>query len=752
MKPFEQVERAKLEWEATVDVLTQIICLVDEHGDVLRINRGIERWNLGRVQDAVGRSFHQVLHHDCTDSDCIFRHIWVQSNTEVDPTSRIMREVYDEVLQKHLRVRISWEVNTATQNGGISPYAVIVVEDITEKKEIEAALRRSEAHHRQLAQNFRALHHTSMLLNAETDTNALLALIIDTLTSLIHADSGTIWRYDAENDLLRMAYVTPANDVHDEFTLAPDEGLIGRVFQAHTPTMVSESELSGERVSGFPLNSAGSVILAIPLAAGTRQLGVAVVTREESKQEFCKYEVQLGRLFAAQAAIALNQAGLYAHAKERAREVEALYAAAQAMTSSLDLDEVLQRVISEVRHLQRADQVSLLLYEPDWEMLRFAAVVGDAADTLAGVRLSADDGIAGWVFRHKNVVCLDDARQDARFSSRFDRKTGFVTRSLLAVPLLFQDEALGVIEVLSEKPNVFQQKDIDMLEALAASAAIAIQNANLHEAEQRRLRELRQSQARLVQSEKLAALGRLTASITHEINNPLQAIQSCLSLMHENLHTADRDQDELETYIDIVDDEIARITSVTRRLRDFYRPIDGGMLEVEDADAFYLSAPVRTIDPHDLIQNVLILIQKELEKNSIEIVVDIDPDIPALQVRGDSLRQVFLNLIFNAINAMTPGGGTLSISAGVESPQAGSEQEPGIVFDVSDTGIGMSEEIQRRIFEPFFTTKEGGSGVGLPTAYQIVQAHAGMITVSSEPGDGTTFRIYLPFEQTDAEY
>jgi two-component system NtrC family sensor kinase len=254
----------------------------------------------------------------------------------------------------------------------------------------------------------------------------------------------------------------------------------------------------------------------------------------------------------------------------------------------------------------------------------------------------------------------------------------------------------------------------------------------------------------------MTALGRLAASIAHEINNPLQSIQNALLLLREELEGSIR-LEELDYCLGIAESEIGRIAAIVRRMRDFYWPgyrrQPGSRLASESSiDDFYRLVPeeLQAVDICDILDNVLQLANKQLQNNDIRVERCWAEDLPLVHGNPDYLKQVFLNLILNAVDAMAAGGGMLKI--GITSDQVihhPDHQRPGVRMEFSDTGEGMPPEVLSRLFEPFFSTKEHGSGFGLFTSYKIIQAHHGQISAESHVGLGTTITILLPVEQPE---
>jgi two-component system NtrC family sensor kinase len=326
-------------------------------------------------------------------------------------------------------------------------------------------------------------------------------------------------------------------------------------------------------------------------------------------------------------------------------------------------------------------------------------------------------------------------------------------RSWLGVPLIARDYPLGIITLDKYEANFYTETHAQTAQAYAAQAAIALDNARLYQDLQNRMEALRAAQSQLVQSERMAALGRLMASIAHEINNPLQGVQGFLSLLDEELNYRRR-QEKIDFYLKIAGQEIERISNIVHRMREFYRPASYQLPATLDSlNGFYHLAgeDFQDIDLHDTLESVLQLANKKLQHNRIVVERVWEPQLPPVPASLDYLKQVFLNLTLNAIDAMQTEGGTLRVSTALDQALLSGDQPQQVVrIEFSDNGVGIPPEVQARLFEPLISTKEHGTGFGLFTSYQIVAAHHGQITVTSSAGAGTTFIILLPLEQPAA--
>ncbi len=286
----------------------------------------------------------------------------------------------------------------------------------------------------------------------------------------------------------------------------------------------------------------------------------------------------------------------------------------------------------------------------------------------------------------------------------------------LVVPVRRTQGICILLAVREERQAAFSESEEELLILLARQAAVALENARLYGALRDHVREIERSQQRLIQSEKLAAIGRLTASIAHEVNNPLQSLRNCLDL-------AGRDgleEGQQREYLRLAQKELDRLSWIMRQMLDFYRPE---------------AAARQWVDLNELLREVVMLTAAQCESRGVKLTLDLAKDLPRIRAVGFQLQQVALNLVLNAIEAM-PKGGKLSIRT-----QARRES---VVVTFRDTGVGVPRQDLPRIFEPFFTSKARGTGLGLAVSYGIVSAHGGVIEVESDVGAGSTFRVKLP--------
>jgi two-component system, NtrC family, sensor kinase len=263
---------------------------------------------------------------------------------------------------------------------------------------------------------------------------------------------------------------------------------------------------------------------------------------------------------------------------------------------------------------------------------------------------------------------------------------------------------------------LFRGADLEMFLILARQALVALENARLYADLRNYVRRVEESQQALLRAEKMAAAGRLTASIAHEVNNPLQSVQNCLHLAGRE----DISPEKRREYFDLAREELERLMKTMHRMLDFYRP---GAVKAEDVDVL------------ELLRHVLSLTSQQMGQRQIELITDLPDSLPAIHAVNSQIQQIFFNLILNSFDAM-PGGGTLTIRARA--------LDHGIEMLFEDSGSGIPQEQRNNIFEPFFSTKDGGTGLGLTVSYNIVTAHGGTLDLVDGRGEGACFRLFLP--------
>jgi PAS domain S-box-containing protein len=604
-------------------------------------------------------------------------------------------------------------------------YAVqVIARDITERKQMEEELRRRN-------EGLSALNAISAAAVSSLELDTVLRQILERTCYALNASAGSILLYDPATEELffAMSLVEDQARMLRRVRLKSDQGIAGWV--AHHGQPVRVDDVRGDprwypevdAVIGFETRS----LLCAPMTHRDETVGVIEIINK-SEGAFGDDDLSLLVAMASIAAAALQNTRLYAASQSRIQELTLLNEIGLTVTSSLDSKQIVQAAFSLMQHLFPADGIFLFQPDPQAARLCVTHALTKKDPDQSPPSLSPGEGIAGWVMERRQPALANNVQTDPRYSSRLDPYLGTRQVAAMAVPLLVPDGVIGVLLVANWRTDPYTPQDLRVLQAVASTLTAALENARLYNEQQQLLREKEQTQAQLIHSEKMSALGRLAASMAHEINNPLQAIQGCLTLTEEELNDQHR-QEKLTRYLGVIGTEIERMAELVRRMRGFYRPARDGRMPT---------------DLHEVLESVLELSSKQLQQSNVSVEYKWTQAVPLVQANPDHLKQVFLNLVLNAIDAM-PEGGTLCITGASDQLQHdGSPPCPAVRVELRDTGTGMSREVESRLFEPFFTTKDHGSGLGLSTSYGIIQSHGGQIIVHSREGLGTSFSILLP--------
>jgi signal transduction histidine kinase len=416
--------------------------------------------------------------------------------------------------------------------------------------------------------------------------------------------------------------------------------------------------------------------------------------------------------------------------------------------SVLDLDRLTNMILDEVTTTIHIERAAFFLRQEENEEFPLTAQRG--LDDSTDLKLRKDHPIVEWLSSHENALTRHDVEVVPHFKAIWGKEREDLERmgAEFFIPLGAKGELVGIFAVgpkLSEES--YSQDDQLTLITLANQAAVAIENARLYDVAQQELaerkraeetlkeyserleemvdertKELRDAQARLIQSEKLAATGRLAASVAHEINNPLQGISNYLSLISQQVG----EDDPLHENLEMVKLGFERIAEIVRRLRAFYRPA-GEEMEPTDING--------------VVERVLALMGHQLSLGNVEVRRELAGQELLVLGSAGQLEQVLVNLALNAQEAM-PEGGELVVRTAL--------RDDVVRLQVTDTGRGISEEERGRLFRPFYSGRGGkGLGLGLWISHNIIEGHGGSIEVESKLGKGTTFTISLPAYQRE---
>jgi signal transduction histidine kinase len=297
--------------------------------------------------------------------------------------------------------------------------------------------------------------------------------------------------------------------------------------------------------------------------------------------------------------------------------------------------------------------------------------------------------------------------------------------SLYCTPILSKDRVLGSITFSrkSDQQLTLEEDDQYLVSAVANYISSGLEASFLNAKLRDVLKELGDAQKRVVEHEKLRSLGEMTASIAHEIRNPLVIIGGFTKRLAKQVHLDEKDN----RYIEIIIGEVARLEAILNEILDY----------VKDTPAL-----LETCNVSGLLDEILYLLASDKAWERLRIVKEYEPNLPSIVCDLHQIKQVFINIILNAFQAMG-GAGTLTL----RTEKASHQDRPCVAVAVADTGGGIDPSLLDNIFNPFFTTKERGTGLGLAISNKVVVYHNGHIEVQNRAGEGATFVVYLPINR-----
>lgn len=568
-----------------------------------------------------------------------------------------------------------------------------------------------------------ALVSLSRSVTATLEPQQVLDSVVAATVRLLGVNLARVWLWDEGTQALRHGATAGDPDLtpYPRHVFRSGEGFVGLAFEKRE-TLVTASAATDPRylLKEWVRETGIHAIAAIPLLVGDRALGVLTGVRR-APEPFQAEEVSLLSSFAAHAAIAITNARLFRETQIRAEKLRALAALSRMVTASLDPTQVFDFVIQASTDLLDVPVASL--WTAEGEELHLQAERRLQSDRRIHRRFRVGEGVVGWIAAHKEAVVISEFASDPRVKNKeWARAEGL--HAFAGVPLLVERRCVGVLAVLRTTSQPFAAEEVELLTAFAAQAALTLENAKLYEQVKRyakeleqkveeRTQELREAQEELVRKEKLAILGQLAGGVGHELRNPLGVLKN--SIYYLKLRLQDTDE-KVQRHLSIMEREIGLANKITTDLLDFSR----------------IKAPATVAtDLNDLIQEIL---AQYLVDGHIVVRTALN-QLPSVMIDKDQIRQVFLNLIMNAVQAM-PEGGELTIVTDVD-PDC-------VVASFADTGCGIPEENLGKIFQPLFTTKAKGLGLGLAVSRNLLEANKGRITVNSQVGQGTTFTVRFP--------
>lgn len=614
------------------------------------------------------------------------------------------------------------------------PATLGIMQDITERKRFEVELVRKN---RELA----LLNEIAASVNTAVDLDETLRVACRRLNELLgfSASGITLLTRDRASLQLRVSEGLSEDIVDVLANVSPEKDtLLAQAVRTGEVHVVRDLAEDPRIAIGLVRKTRFGGCIVIPLEARSRILGAAFFFTREGRQpevDTTDFMRAIGSLIGT----AVEKAALLEQERAAVRRLRALDDIALAIASSLDVESVADAVARNLRRVFDAERVVIARYVPAEDIfVPLAAHAGEAP--IEHRPLSRDESLMGLALDeempiqrlHPTSPFAPESWDRSRPLPRYDDELfaeGF--GCTVALRVVSGGSIVGAMHLARKDPRPVDREDLEALASLSLHVAIAVKNADLFSSRNRALTDLKTAQDKLVQSEKLNALGELAAGVAHDFNNVLGAILGRAQLLKNRLDDA-----ELKKHAVIIEKAATDGAETVRRIQEIGRQ--------EGTDDFV------DVDVHEILQDVADLTVPRWRDRTRQEDRPVDLEVerwshgePMVRGNPHELREVLINLVHNAVDAM-PEGGRITLSATVTGGEGGELCE----IRVTDSGTGIPDHVKARIFDPFFTTKgEHGTGLGLSVSYSIIQRHGGDLEVHSRhdgPDHGTTFVISLP--------
>jgi signal transduction histidine kinase len=636
-------------------------------------------------------------------------------------------------------------------------------------KETEVArltLERNEA----LEQLKAASEVLQVISSSPGDLAPVFSTMLEKAVRICDAKSGRIYRWDGDALYLVAANNTPhaLADYLSRVPIGQGGSVVARM--AATRAVIHVSDLAADKgyVEHHPVSVAavelGGVrtFLAVPMLMRNELIGGFALSRQEVRP-FSDKQIGLVTNFATQAVIAIENARLLSELRQRTdelgrsvEELRALGEVSQAVNSTLNLETVLSTIVANAVQLSGTEAGAIYVFDNSQREFNLRATYGmdqELIEELTQQRLGLDEPNITPGFLEGEPIQTPDLREGISSpGNEIILRAGY--RARLITPLLRGEIVVGMLVVRRKTPGTFPQNTIDLIKTFAAQSAVAIENARLFQNVETSLEDLRTAQDRLVQTEKLASLGQLTAGIAHEIKNPLNFVNNFSAVSVELI-------DELREALGGVHVDSKRRAEITEIANTLQGNLDKVVRHGKRADAIVKnmllhsrqgSGERRAVDINALVEESLNLAYHgaRAEKQGFTITLErsFDPAAGEADLFPQEITRALLNLISNGFHAATKRKAESNVGD-YEPTLVATTKNLGdsIEIRIRDNGTGIPPEAKEKLFTPFFTTKPAGEGTGLGLSIShdiIVKQHGGSIEVDTRPGAFTEFRIVLP--------
>jgi len=550
------------------------------------------------------------------------------------------------------------------------------------------------------------LYRVGAFVNATEDPREALDFILEEVVRTLQASSASIALVEPATGSLRIEVSNGLDADSAASVIEQGQGITGWVALYAKPQRVPDVAKDPRYVE---LRKGIRSELAVPMELMGNVIGV-VNCDSDRLDAFTEQDVAFLSLLTNEASKAVGRIWLLRQLRSKAAQLEALVRAAQGLARERDEPGISQDLARHTRGLLGARACAYYKLVDDVLLLRH--LEGDLAGSALAVSIAVSQTSLGpLVTRGRPVVVPLAGKSEEHLFTRLAEPVS--ASSLLAVPVRYEDDTFGVLLCVAMGAYRFSDDDKHLVTALSSFGASSIQNARLYA-------KVFTVEEGLRRSERLTALGLLSAEVAHEIRNPLTVMKLLSDTLAQGLVADDPRMED----IGVMREKIAHMEGVVSRVL--------GMSKAQ-------SGAFRTVDLRKAAENAVLLLRLKLQQLGVKVSVEVTGELPAIEGHPGQIQQVFLNLMMNGVQAMT-GGGELSLRLGLEPGPQGDV----VAVRIADTGTGIPPAILPRIFDSFFTSREDGTGLGLAIVKRILRDHRGDIVVESTGPGGTTFRFWFP--------
>ena len=550
------------------------------------------------------------------------------------------------------------------------------------------------------------LYRVGAFVNATEDPREALDFILEEIVRTLGASSASIALVEPATGSLRIEVSNGLDADSTGKIIEQGQGITGWVALYAKPQRIPDVSKDPRYVE---IRKGIRSELAVPMELMGNVIGV-VNCDSDRLDAFSEQDVAFLSLLTNEASKAVGRIWLLRQLRSKAAQLEALVRAAQGLARERDEPGISLDLARHTRALLGTRACAY--YNLVDDVLHLRSVDGDLGASALAPSIALNRTSLGTVAtRGRSVVVPLAGKTEEHLFSRLSEPVA--SSSLLAVPLRYEDDTFGVLLCVAMGAYRFSDDDKHLVAALSSFGASSIQNARLYA-------KVFTVEEGLRRSERLTALGLLSAEVAHEIRNPLTVMKLLSDTLSQGMATDDPKMEDLG----VMREKIAHMEGVVSRVL--------GMSKAQ-------SGAFRTLDLRQAAENASLLLRLKLQQLGVKVDIECAEALPLVEGNPGQIQQIFLNLMMNGVQAMV-GGGTLSLRLGVEPGQQGDV----VSVRITDTGTGIPPKILPKIFESFFTSREDGTGLGLAIVKRILRDHRGDIVVESTAPGGTTFKFWVP--------